>query len=46
MGEKTMVDDSYSGGAFTIRPFDILYPIIRGSAVYLHIVLESVDVQG
>jgi len=39
VGEKTLVDDSDSGGAFIIRPFDILYPIIRSRAVYLHIVL-------
>jgi hypothetical protein len=36
MGEKTLVDDSDTGGAFTIRIIDILYPVIGCRAVYLH----------
>ncbi len=43
MGEKTLVDDSDSGGAVTIRFIDILHPVISSRAVYLHTFLVAID---
>jgi len=40
LGEKALVDDSDSGGAFTIRLIDILHPVISRRAVYLHVILK------
>jgi len=40
MEEKTLVDDTDSGGAFIVRLIDILYPIFSCRAVYLHIILK------
>jgi len=41
MGEKTLVDDTDSGGAFIIRLINIFYPIISRRAVYLHAFLKG-----
>jgi hypothetical protein len=43
MGKKTLVDDTDSGSAFTVRFIDILYPIISSRAVYLYIILIAID---
>jgi len=39
MGEEIVVDDADRDSASLIRASDILYTIIRSSAVYLHIIL-------
>jgi hypothetical protein len=39
MAEKTLVDDTDSSGAFTIRPVNIFYSIISSCAVYLRTIL-------
>jgi len=39
VAEKTLVDDTDSGGAFTAGLIDIFYPVISRRAVYLYIVL-------
>jgi hypothetical protein len=36
MAKETLVDDTDSSGAFTIRAFDIFYTIISCCAVYLY----------
>ena len=43
MAEKTLVDDTDSGGAFTVRLIDILHTVISSRAVYLHIILIAID---
>jgi len=39
VGEKTLVDDTDSSGAFIIRAFDIFYTVIGSDTVYLYIIL-------
>ena len=39
MAEKTLVDDTDSGGAFAFRFIDILYAVVSHGAVYLYTVL-------